>query len=144
MGNLQGPLQNVPQNLPDNKQPKTLDVELSKQPGSEDKLRTISHKAEPVCVWHFCNRHVFQQQLIEKQKKKLQEQQKTILELKEKQRLAEARWAAKHAAIVTDGQNRLLLKPQGAKEPKGTCQMLQKYVCCIKTPFGLVLWGSSL
>lgn len=144
MRNLQGPLQNVPQNIPDSKQPKTLDARLSEQPDSEDKLRTTSHKAEPVCVRHFCNRHVFQQQLIEKQKKKLQEQQKTILELREKQRVAEARWAAKHAAIVTDAQNRLLLRPQGAKEPKGTCQMLLKYVYCIKTLFGLVFWGSSL
>ncbi|MBZ3875201.1 Coiled-coil domain-containing protein, partial [Sciurus carolinensis] len=123
-GNLQGSLQNDPQNIPDSKQPKTLNVELSEQPGSENKLRTTRHKAEPVCVWHFCNRHVFQQQLIEKQKKKLQEQQKTILELKEKQRLAEAQWAVKHAAVVTDAQNRLLLKPQGTEEPKETCQML--------------------
>ncbi|XP_047419364.1 coiled-coil domain-containing protein 191 [Sciurus carolinensis] len=126
MGNLQGSLQNDPQNIPDSKQPKTLNVELSEQPGSENKLRTTRHKAEPVCVWHFCNRHVFQQQLIEKQKKKLQEQQKTILELKEKQRLAEAQWAVKHAAVVTDAQNRLLLKPQGTEEPKETCQMLPK------------------
>uniref|UniRef100_A0A8D2BDY8 Coiled-coil domain containing 191 n=1 Tax=Sciurus vulgaris TaxID=55149 RepID=A0A8D2BDY8_SCIVU len=128
MGNLQGSLQNDPQNIPDSKQPKTLNVELSEQPGSENKLRTTRHKAEPVCVWHFCNRHVFQQQLIEKQKKKLQEQQKTILELKEKQRLAEAQWAVKHAAVVTDAQNRLLLKPQGTEEPKETCQMLPKYI----------------
>nr|XP_027791701.1 coiled-coil domain-containing protein 191 [Marmota flaviventris] len=125
MSNLQCPLQNVSQNIPDS-EPKTLDAELSEQPGSEDKLRTTSHKAEPACVRHFCNRHVFQQQLIEKQKKKLQEQQKTILDLKEKQRLAEAQWAAKHAAVVTDAQNRLLLKSQGPEEPKGTCQMLLK------------------
>ncbi|VTJ79594.1 Hypothetical predicted protein [Marmota monax] len=125
MSDLQCPLQNVSQNIPDS-EPKTLDAELSEQPGSEDKLRTTSHKAEPACVRHFCNRHVFQQQLIEKQKKKLQEQQKTILDLKEKQRLAEAQWAAKHAAVVTDAQNRLLLKSQGPEEPKGTCQMLLK------------------
>ncbi|XP_060054320.1 coiled-coil domain-containing protein 191 isoform X4 [Erinaceus europaeus] len=61
------------------------------------------------------------EQLIEKQKKKLQEQQKTILELKESQKLAEARWAMEHATIV-DAQNRLLLNLK--EEPKRTCHML--------------------
>ncbi|XP_063517720.1 coiled-coil domain-containing protein 191 isoform X3 [Pongo pygmaeus] len=63
-----------------------------------------------------------QQQLIEKQKKKLQEQQKTILELKKNQQLAEAQWAAEHASAVTDAQSHLLSKPR-EKEPR-TCQML--------------------
>ncbi|XP_004475672.2 coiled-coil domain-containing protein 191 isoform X2 [Dasypus novemcinctus] len=120
---LQIPLQNVPLNTPDNKQPKTLCTQSSQQSGSE-KLRTISQKAEPICVGHFHNRHVFQQQLIEKQKKKLQEQQKTILELKENQRLAEARWAVERAAAVTDAQSHLLSNPREEEEPKITCQVL--------------------
>ncbi|XP_012507695.1 PREDICTED: coiled-coil domain-containing protein KIAA1407 homolog isoform X1 [Propithecus coquereli] len=123
-GNLQGPLQNVPLNTSDNKQHKTLDAEPSQQPGSSEKLRTTCQKAEPICMGHFHNRLVFQQQLIEKQKKKLQEQQKTILELKENQRLAEAQWAAERATAVTDTHRRLLSNPRGEEEPKGTCQML--------------------
>ncbi|XP_067594956.1 coiled-coil domain-containing protein 191 isoform X5 [Pseudorca crassidens] len=62
-----------------------------------------------------------EQQLIEKQKKKLQEQQKTILELRENQRLAEARRAAGHA----DTQSCLLSNP-GEDERKRTCQVLPK------------------
>ncbi|XP_012643011.2 coiled-coil domain-containing protein 191 isoform X4 [Microcebus murinus] len=65
-----------------------------------------------------------EQQLIEKQKKKLQEQQKTILELKENQRLAEAQRAAEHATAVTDKHRHLLSNPRGEEEPKETCQML--------------------
>ncbi|XP_073749636.1 coiled-coil domain-containing protein 191 isoform X1 [Callorhinus ursinus] len=116
---LRVPLQHVPLNTSDNKQHTTRDVEPSQQPGSSKKLRTTSQKAESICIGHFHNRHVFQQQLIEKQKKKLQEQQKTILELKQSQRLAEARWAA----AVTDAQSCLLSNPRG-KEPKRTCQVL--------------------
>ncbi|XP_027441069.2 coiled-coil domain-containing protein 191 isoform X4 [Zalophus californianus] len=116
---LRVPLQHVPLNTSDNKQHMTRDVEPSQQPGSSKKLRTTSQKAESICIGHFHNRHVFQQQLIEKQKKKLQEQQKTILELKQSQRLAEARWAA----AVTDAQSCLLSNPRG-KEPKRTCQVL--------------------
>ncbi|XP_019778228.2 coiled-coil domain-containing protein 191 isoform X4 [Tursiops truncatus] len=62
-----------------------------------------------------------EQQLIEKQKKKLQEQQKTIRELRENQRLAEARRAAGHA----DTQSCLLSNP-GEDERKRTCQVLPK------------------
>ncbi|XP_006864266.1 PREDICTED: coiled-coil domain-containing protein KIAA1407 homolog [Chrysochloris asiatica] len=120
---LRVPLQNVLLNTSDSKQPKTVDVEASQQPSSNEKLGTTSQKAEPICMGHFHNRHIFQQQLIEKQKKKLQEQQKIILELKESQRLAEARWAAEHAAAVTDTQSRLLSNPREEK-PKRTCQML--------------------
>ncbi|XP_029795189.1 coiled-coil domain-containing protein 191 isoform X3 [Suricata suricatta] len=112
----------VPLNASDNKQHETQDVEPSQQPGS-NKIRTTSRKAKSMCVGHFCNRHVLQQQLIEKQKKKLQEQQKTILELKESQRLAEARWAAERAAAVTDARSCQLPNPR-EKEPKRTCQVL--------------------
>ncbi|XP_054407469.1 coiled-coil domain-containing protein 191 isoform X2 [Pongo abelii] len=121
-GNLQGSLQNVSLSAPGNKQHKTLGAEPSQQPGSNETLGTTSQKAEPLCLGHFHNRHVFQQQLIEKQKKKLQEQQKTILELKKNQQLAEAQWAAEHASAVTDAQSHLLSKPR-EKEPR-TCQML--------------------
>ncbi|XP_077850039.1 coiled-coil domain-containing protein 191 isoform X3 [Macaca mulatta] len=121
-GNLQGSLQNVPLSAPGNKQHQTLGVEPPQLPGSNETLRTTSQKAEPLCLGHFHSRHVFQQQLIEKQKKKLQEQQKTILELKNNQRLAEAQWAAEHASAVTDTQSHLLSKPR-EEEPR-TCQML--------------------
>uniref|UniRef100_A0A2R9A542 Coiled-coil domain containing 191 n=1 Tax=Pan paniscus TaxID=9597 RepID=A0A2R9A542_PANPA len=121
-GNLQGSLQNVSLSAPGNKQHKTLGAEPSQQPGSNETLGTTSQKAEPLCLGHFHNRHVFQQQLIEKQKKKLQEQQKTILELKKNQQLAEAQWAAERALAVTDAQSHLLSKPR-EEEPR-TCQML--------------------
>ncbi|XP_040340477.1 coiled-coil domain-containing protein 191 isoform X3 [Herpailurus yagouaroundi] len=120
---LHFPFQHVPLNTYDNKQHETQDVEPSQQPGSNKIIRTTSQKAESMCMGHFHNRHVLQQQLIEKQKKKLQEQQKTILELKESQRLAEARWAAERAAAVTDAQSCQLSNPRG-KEPKRTCQVL--------------------
>lgn len=123
---LQVPLQNVPLNTSDNKPHKTLDVEASQQPDSDEKLKTTSQKAKPICMGHFHNRHVFQQQLIEKQKKKLQEQHKTILELKESQRLAKARWAAERDAALMGTQSRLLSNPR--EEPERTCQVLSKYV----------------
>ncbi|KAM5336019.1 coiled-coil domain-containing protein 191 isoform 2-T2 [Glossophaga mutica] len=92
------------------------------EPDSNETLRTTSQKAKPIYMSHFHNRHAFQQQLIEKQKKKLQEQHKTILELKESQRLAKARWAAEHDAAVSDAQSRPLSKPK--EEPKRTCKAL--------------------
>ncbi|XP_004675511.1 PREDICTED: coiled-coil domain-containing protein KIAA1407 homolog [Condylura cristata] len=119
---LQVSLQNVPQTTSDIKQHKTLGVELPQQSSNSEKLRTTSQKAEPICMGHFHNRHISQQQLIEKQKKKLQEQQKTIVELKESQRLAEARWAAERAAAVSEAQGRLLASPK-REEPR-TCQLL--------------------
>lgn len=140
---LHVPFQNVLLNTSNNKQPKILYAEPFQQSGSKT-LRTISQKAEPICMGHFHNRHVFQQQLIEKQKKKLQEQQKTILELKENQRLAEARWAAERAAAITDAQSHLLSNPREEEEPKITCQDLLKYVHCIRTLFELVIWGFLL
>ncbi|KAM6223964.1 coiled-coil domain-containing protein 191 [Rhynchocyon petersi] len=122
---LQIPLQNVPLNTPDNKQPKTMDAELSQQPADNEKIRLTSWEAVPMCMGHFHNRHIIQQQLIERQKKKLQEQQKIILELKEKQRLADARWtAAERAVAITDPQSRLLASTRGEEEPKRMCQTL--------------------
>ncbi|XP_073087749.1 coiled-coil domain-containing protein 191 isoform X2 [Manis javanica] len=122
--NLQLPLQNVPLTTSDNKQCKILDVEPSQQPGSKKKLRTTRQKAGPICMGHFHNCHDFQQQLIEKQKKKLQEQEKIILELKESQRLAEAQWAAERARTVADTHSYLLTNPREEEKPKGTCQVL--------------------
>ncbi|XP_045706975.1 coiled-coil domain-containing protein 191 isoform X3 [Phyllostomus hastatus] len=116
---LQVCLQNVPLNTSENKPHKALDLEPSPQPDSNEKLRTTSQKTKPICMSHFHNRHAFQQQLIEKQKKKLQEQHKVILELKESQRLAKARWAAERDTAVIDSQSCLLSNP---KEPKRTCK----------------------
>ncbi|XP_036992743.2 coiled-coil domain-containing protein 191 isoform X2 [Artibeus jamaicensis] len=115
-------LQNVPLNTSDNKLHKTLHVEPSPQPDSNEKLRTTSQKAKPICMSHFHSRHAFQQQLIEKQKKKLQEQHKTILELKESQRLAKARWAAERDAAVIDAQS--CLRSNCKEEPKRTHKAL--------------------
>lgn len=78
-------------------------------------------------AWVISTTHIFQQQLIEKQKKKLQEQ-KTILELKENQRLAEVRWAAGR----THPQS-CQLSNLGETEWELTCQVLPKYVHCIGT-----------
>nr|XP_014337136.1 PREDICTED: coiled-coil domain-containing protein KIAA1407 homolog [Bos mutus] len=116
---LQVPLQKAPLDTSDSKPHKGPGDEPSQQPGNKKKFRTSSWKAEPVCMGHFCNRHIFQQQLIEKQKKKLQEQQKTILELKENQRLAEVQRAAGH----THPQSCQLSNP-GEDEWERTCQVL--------------------
>nr|XP_048278553.1 coiled-coil domain-containing protein 191 isoform X2 [Myodes glareolus] len=122
-GDIQGPLPDVCGSTPGTQQPKTPDARTAEQPSSHEKPGTTSREAEPVCEGPFHRRHVYQQQLIEKQKKKLREQQKLIQQLKEDQRLAEARWAAERAAAVT-AQSRLLSSPRGAEEPPGTCQKL--------------------
>lgn len=127
-GSFQGPLPDVSGSTPGTKQPKTPDAETSERPGSHEQPGTTSQGAEPVCVRHFHRRHVYQQQLIERQKKKLEEQQKTIQKLKENQRLAEARWAAERAAAVTEAQGHLLSNPRGAEEPRGSCQRPLEYV----------------
>lgn len=140
---LQVPLQNVPLKTSDSEPHKALDVEPSPHPSPNERLRTTSRKAEPICMGHFHNRHIFQQQLIEKQKKKLQEQQKTILELKESQRLAKAQCAVARASAVPDTQSHLPSNPR-EDEPKRTCQVLPKYVHCVTTLFGLIIWDFSL
>ncbi|XP_075398623.1 coiled-coil domain-containing protein 191 [Tenrec ecaudatus] len=111
--------QNTPGNTPGKPQPKTVAADPSAQPGSSAQPGTTGQKAEPMCMGHFHHRHVFQQQLIEKQKKKLQEQQAIILQLQESQRLAEARWAAERAAALTEAQGR-----REEKEPKRRGPML--------------------
>ncbi|KAM8771275.1 coiled-coil domain-containing protein 191 isoform 2-T2 [Rhynchonycteris naso] len=119
---LKIPLQYAPLDTTDNKPHKILGVEPLQQPDSNEKLRTTRQKAKPICMGHFHNRHIFQQQLIEKQKKKLQEQHKIIQELKESQRLAQARWALEHTTAVTDTQS--LPLPHPREEPRRTCQVL--------------------
>lgn len=132
-GNVQGPLPHVSGSTPGPKQPKTTAAEPPAQPGSCETPGTTSQEAEAVCVEHFHYRHVYQQQLIEKQKKKLEEQQKTIEKLKESQRLAEARWTAELATAVTEGKGCLQSNPRGAKDLQGTCQRLLKYVSRVRT-----------
>lgn len=116
--NEEVPLQNVPLDTSDDKPHKTLDLGPFQQPGNK-KLRTSSQKAEPIRMGYFHNRHIFQQQLIEKQKKKLQEQQKTILELKKNQQLAEVPQAVGHG----DARSCLLSNPR-EDEQERTCQRL--------------------
>ncbi|XP_075819220.1 coiled-coil domain-containing protein 191 isoform X1 [Microtus pennsylvanicus] len=123
-GDVKGPLPDVCGSTAGTQQPKTPDAKTAKQPSSHEKPGTTSQEAEPVCEGPSHRRHVYQQQLIEKQKKKLKEQQKLIQQLKEEQRLAEARWAAERATAVTKAQSRLLSSPRGAEEPPGTCQKL--------------------
>uniref|UniRef100_A0A4X1SXG3 Coiled-coil domain containing 191 n=1 Tax=Sus scrofa TaxID=9823 RepID=A0A4X1SXG3_PIG len=94
------------------------DPSRNEEPGNK-KLRTSSQKAEPIRMGYFHNRHIFQQQLIEKQKKKLQEQQKTILELKKNQQLAEVPQAVGHG----DARSCLLSNPR-EDEQERTCQRL--------------------
>lgn len=120
---LQVPCQNVLVNNTSN----NVQLQLLDDDGRQ-KLTISSQKEEPICVGRFHNRHVFQQQLIEKQKKKLQEQKKIILNLKEKQRLTEARWAAELATAVTSTQCRLLSNPK--EESRRRCQEFPKYVHC--------------
>ncbi|XP_047647944.1 coiled-coil domain-containing protein 191 isoform X2 [Phacochoerus africanus] len=116
--NEEVPLQNVPLDTTDDKPHKTLDLGPFQQPGNK-KLKTSSQKAEPVRMGYFHNCHIFQQQLIEKQKKKLQEQQKTILELKKNQQLAEVPQAVGRG----DARSCLLSNPR-EDEQERTCQPL--------------------
>ncbi|KAI4579204.1 hypothetical protein MJG53_001074 [Ovis ammon polii x Ovis aries] len=132
---LQVPLQKAPPDTSDSKPHKGPGDEPSQQPGNKKKFRTSSRKAEPVCMGHFHNRHIFQQQLIEKQKKKLQEQQKTILELKENQRLAEVRWAAGR----THPQSCQLSNP-GEDEWERTCQVLPKLLNFTQHPDSIIAY----
>jgi hypothetical protein len=142
-GNCQGPLPDVSGSTPGTEQCKAVAAETSEQPGSCERPGTTRQEAEAACVRHFHRSHVYQQQLIEKQKKKLEQQQKTIQKLKENQRLAEARWAAKRAPAVTEGQNCLQSDPRGARDPQGTCQRLLKYVSRV-TALGMCLQGFPL
>ncbi|XP_052014662.1 coiled-coil domain-containing protein 191 [Apodemus sylvaticus] len=125
-GNFQGPLPHVSGSTPGLEQRQAAAAKTSGGPGSCDQPGTTCREAGAVCVGHFQRRHVYQQQLIEKQKKKLEEQQKTIQKLKENQRLAEARWAAERATAVTEGQSCPQSSPRGAKDLQGACHRLRK------------------
>ncbi|XP_038241073.1 coiled-coil domain-containing protein 191 isoform X3 [Dermochelys coriacea] len=58
-------------------------------------------KVAPAFRGHFEHRHAFQQQLIEEQRRQLQEQQEVILELQENQWLRRAKREAEQATAVT-------------------------------------------
>ncbi|XP_004606843.2 coiled-coil domain-containing protein 191 isoform X1 [Sorex araneus] len=117
-GSLQVPFHSAP----DKGQPQLVDAQPARPPRHREKLLATSQKEVPICAGRAHSRQAFQQQLIEKQKKKLQEQKKVILELKEKQRLTEARWARELAAAVTSTQIRLLSNPR--EETKRTRKVL--------------------
>ncbi|NP_001414694.1 coiled-coil domain containing 191 [Rattus norvegicus] len=125
-GNFQGTLPDVSQNTPGTKQAKTAAGETSEQPGSREDPGTTTQEADAVCVGHFRCHHVYQQQLIEKQKKKLEEQQKTIQKLKANQWLAEARQASERTTAATGGHSCSQSNLRGAGDLQGTCQRLLK------------------
>ncbi|XP_065429386.1 coiled-coil domain-containing protein 191 isoform X10 [Chrysemys picta bellii] len=62
-------------------------------------------KVAPAFRGHFEHRHAFQQQLIEEQRRQLQEQQEVILELQGNQRLRRAKQEAEQATAVTMALN---------------------------------------
>ncbi|XP_074856227.1 coiled-coil domain-containing protein 191 isoform X2 [Carettochelys insculpta] len=67
-------------------------------------------KMVPVFGEHFEHRHAFQQQLIEEQRRQLQEQREMILELQENQRLKRVEQEAQQATAVTMALNNLVPK----------------------------------
>ncbi|NXD07179.1 CC191 protein, partial [Nothocercus nigrocapillus] len=72
-----------------------------------------SPKTAPAYGGCFEHRHAFQQQLIEKQRRQLQEQQELILELQENQRLNRAKEEAAQATAVTLALNNPVSQPRG-------------------------------
>uniref|UniRef100_A0A5F8H601 Coiled-coil domain containing 191 n=1 Tax=Monodelphis domestica TaxID=13616 RepID=A0A5F8H601_MONDO len=115
----QVPIQPPPQNSPELPQSKNPSCESLHQFCSNQQFRTPNQKPLSPYMSHFHNRHIFQQQVIEEQKKKLQEQQKMILELQENQRLREAREEAERATAVTAALNRLMSNTREEKLKKG-------------------------
>ncbi|NXA40720.1 CC191 protein, partial [Eudromia elegans] len=71
-----------------------------------------SPKTAPAYGGCFEHRHAFQQQLIEKQRRQLQEQQELILELQENQRLNRAKEEAAQATAVTLALNHPVSQPR--------------------------------
>ncbi|XP_027724557.1 coiled-coil domain-containing protein 191 [Vombatus ursinus] len=116
---FQVPMQQVPPNSPELPRSKTPSCESLHQICSSQQSRTPSQKSVSPYMGHFHHRHIFQQQVIEEQKKKLQEQKKMILELQENQRLREAREEAERATAVTAALNRLMSNPREEKMKKG-------------------------
>uniref|UniRef100_A0A8D0GB33 Coiled-coil domain containing 191 n=1 Tax=Sphenodon punctatus TaxID=8508 RepID=A0A8D0GB33_SPHPU len=68
---------------------------------------------------HFEHRHAFQQQLIEEQRRQLQEQQEMILELQKNQRLKKAKEEAKQATAVTLALSNPAPKTRKEKQMRG-------------------------
>ncbi|KAM9169648.1 coiled-coil domain-containing protein 191 isoform 1-T1 [Pangshura tecta] len=66
---------------------------------------TPGKKVAPAFRGHFEHRHAFQQQLIEEQRRQLQEQREVILELQGNQRLRRAKQEAEQATAVTMALN---------------------------------------
>nr|XP_033798308.1 coiled-coil domain-containing protein 191 isoform X2 [Geotrypetes seraphini] len=60
-----------------------------------------AQRRAPMYGSHYENRHAFQQQLIEEQRKKLLEQSEVIMELKENQRLMMSQKEAEYATTIT-------------------------------------------
>uniref|UniRef100_A0A8C6YTW4 Coiled-coil domain containing 191 n=1 Tax=Nothoprocta perdicaria TaxID=30464 RepID=A0A8C6YTW4_NOTPE len=75
-------------------------------------FRAPSPKTAPAYGGCFEHRHAFQQQLIEKQRRQLQEQQELILELQENQRLNRAKEEAAQATAVTLALNNPVSQPK--------------------------------
>ncbi|XP_029433589.1 coiled-coil domain-containing protein 191 [Rhinatrema bivittatum] len=67
----------------------------------QDTQARPAQRRAPVYGSHFENRHAFQQQLIEEQRRQLLEQREMILELKESQRLMRLQREAEQATAVT-------------------------------------------
>uniref|UniRef100_UPI00398EA53D coiled-coil domain-containing protein 191 isoform X2 n=1 Tax=Pristiophorus japonicus TaxID=55135 RepID=UPI00398EA53D len=79
--------------------------------------RTIQH-----FQGNFEHRHAFQQQLIEEQKKKLQEQEKMILELQDNQHLTMLQQEANLASAITTAICSAAQKVQAEPSPRGRRQ----------------------
>ncbi|XP_020862810.1 coiled-coil domain-containing protein 191 [Phascolarctos cinereus] len=120
---IQVPIQQAPPNSPELPHSNTPSCESLHQICSGQQSRTPSQKSVSPYMGHFHNRHIFQQQVIEEQKKKLQEQKKIILELQLNQRLREAREEAERATAVTAALTRLMSNPREEKMKKG-CHIL--------------------
>ncbi|GCB72843.1 hypothetical protein scyTo_0002220, partial [Scyliorhinus torazame] len=71
---------------------------------------------------NFEHRHKFQQQLIEKQKKQLQEQQRTIAELQDNEHLTILQQEAKLASAITTAIGNAVQKVQTEPNPHGSRQ----------------------
>ncbi|XP_055500402.1 coiled-coil domain-containing protein 191 [Leucoraja erinacea] len=99
--------------------------------GDQDPNSGIAGKTNLHVLGNFKHRHVFQQQLIEDQKKQLQEKQKIIEELQEKQQLTILQQDAKLASAITTAivsatqKMRLEPNPHGTK-PTGNVQLEMK------------------
>lgn len=80
------------------------------------------HKMASAVRGCFEHRRAFQQQLIEEQKRQLQEQQELILELQEEQRLRRAKEEAEQATAVTRALNNLIPKAGEEKLKQSSCK----------------------